>query len=149
MGKALAIAISGLLLAPPGHSTKANPFAYKFEMTPEEGPVDPAIEKHYTATFNRCQKAAIATQANVACFEDEFARQDKTLNRVWQATFARSTPGMRGRLRAAQRQWFARRDPFCKSKSDEFGRGTIEPVVYVNCRVEQTMRRTMWLRALQ
>jgi uncharacterized protein YecT (DUF1311 family) len=149
MSKALVIGISGLLLATQSHAATVDPFAYKFEMTPEEGPVDPGIEKHYTAAFDRCQKIAISAQANVTCFEDEFARQDKTLNRIWLATFARITPNIRGRLRAAQRRWAARRDPFCKSKSDQFEGGTIEPIVYVDCRVEQTIRRTIWLGALR
>jgi hypothetical protein len=37
---------------------------------------------------------------------------------------------------------------FCKSKAAEFSGGTIAPVVYLDCRVEQTIRRTMWLSAL-
>jgi uncharacterized protein YecT (DUF1311 family) len=38
---------------------------------------------------------------------------------------------------------------FCKSKAAEFSGGTIAPVVYLDCRVEQTIRRTMWLSALR
>jgi uncharacterized protein YecT (DUF1311 family) len=149
MKNALAIAFAGLLVSVPGHASKPDPFAYKFVMTPEEGPLDTAIEKRYTAAFNRCQKVAVSTQANVACFADEFRRQDKTLNHVWTVTLGRVSSNVRGRLRAAQRQWVAKRDPFCKSKADEFVGGTIQPVIYVDCRVEQTIRRTIWLSALR
>jgi uncharacterized protein YecT (DUF1311 family) len=149
MKNALAIAFAGLLVAVPVHASNPETFAYKFMMTREEGPLDASIEKRYTATFNRCQKMAVSTQANVACFADEFRRQDKTLNHVWKVTLARIAPNVRGRLRAAQRQWVAKRDSFCKSKADEFGGGTIQPVIYVNCRVEQTIRRTIWLSALR
>jgi uncharacterized protein YecT (DUF1311 family) len=149
MKSALVIAFAGLLVAVPAHTGSPNPFGYKFVMTPEEGPLDPAIEKHYTTTFSHCQKVAVSTQANVACFADEFRRQDKTLNHVWTATIARMPSSRLVRLRAAQRQWVARRDPFCKSKADELGGGTIQPVIYVNCRVEQTIRRTIWLSALR
>jgi uncharacterized protein YecT (DUF1311 family) len=149
MWKQLTISLGGLLLAFPSYASQAHPFAYKFVMTPDEGPVDAAIAGRYTAAFNRCQKAAIATAANVACAHDEFARQEETLNRVWRAVFARMPPNSRGHLRAAQRQWAKLRDPFCKSKAAEFGGGTIAPVVYLDCRVEQTIRRTMWLSALR
>jgi uncharacterized protein YecT (DUF1311 family) len=148
MWKRLTIGLGGLLLAFSGHASQPDPFAYEFVMTPEEGPVDAAVERRYTASFNRCQKGAVTTAANVACFHDEFSRQDLTLNRVWRTAFARMPANSRGRLRAAQRQWVSQRDPFCKSKAAEFSGGTIAPVVYLDCRVEQTIRRTMWLSAL-
>ena len=149
MNNALAIIIGSLLLTVSNHASNPDPFAYKFEMTPEEGPLDAAVEKRYTAAFDKCQKVAVSTRANAACFDDEFARQDKTLNRIWGVTLARISPSMRVRLRAAQRQWAAKRDPFCKTKAEQFQGGTIQPVFYVNCRVEQTIRRTMWLSELR
>jgi hypothetical protein len=48
----------------------------------------------------------------------------------------------------AQRKWIAARDPFCKAIADGFKGGTIAPVVYSDCRVEQTIRRTIWLEGL-
>jgi uncharacterized protein YecT (DUF1311 family) len=137
-----------LLLTAPAYASQPNQFAYKFVMTPEEGPVDAKIESHYTAAFRQCQKAAVATAANVRCFEAEFTRQDETLNRVWRSVFGRMAPATQGSLRTAQRQWADERDPFCKSKAAEFNNGTIAPVVYIDCRVEQTIRRTIWLSAL-
>ena len=145
----MTIGLGGILLAVPTYASQTDPFAYKFVLTPEEGPVDAEVERRYTAAFNRCQKAADATNANVACFGDEFIRQDKTLNRVWRTVFDHMSPNKRGRLRAAQRQWAIQRDPYCKSKAAEFSGGTIAPVVYLDCRVEQTIRRTMWLSALR
>lgn len=149
MLKQLTIGMTGLLAAVPSYASHPDAFAYKFVMTPEEGPVDPAIEKRYTVAFNQCQKAAVATEANVDCFQAELARQDETLNRVWRTVFARIPSSSRGRLRAAQRQWASQRDPFCKSKAKEFSGGTIAPVVYLDCRIEQTIRRTIWLSALR
>lgn len=147
MSKALAVAVISLMLVAQGKAATTDPFAYKFEMTPEEGPLNPAVEERYTAAFGQCQKLAVTTRDHAFCYEDEFARQDKRLNRAWHATSARIIPTLRGRLRAAQRQWIAERDAFCLSKSDEFRGGTIAPVVYANCRVEQTVRRTLWLEA--
>ena len=124
-------------------------FAYKFAMTPEEGPTDPAIDKRYSSEFTACQKRAISTTANVECFDGEFIRQDKVLNRVWKVTLGGMPGASHGPLLHAQRRWIAARDPFCRKQAAEFEGGTIAPVVYANCRVEQTIRRAMWLEKLR
>lgn len=150
---AIATLLSAILLsvtvgASPLEAARRDPFAYAMKMTPEEGQTDPAIERHYTAQFSRCQKAAVTTREEAACFESEFRRQDAALNRAWKETNRRLKAAAHGPLLAAQRKWISERDPFCKSIADGFKGGTIAPVVYSNCRVEQTIRRTMWLEGL-
>ena len=125
---------------------KSDPFEYKLEVTPEEGPVDPAIESRYTTLFADCQKQAQVTQENAACLEAEFARQDTALNKAWKDALGRLPAAMHTPLLKAQRKWIAARDPFCQTHSD--GGGTIAPVEYVDCRVELTIRRTIWLEHL-
>jgi len=152
-GKSLALLLSATLLSvvpgAPLAAKRANPFAYTMHMTPEDGQTDPVIEKRYTARFGRCQKAAVITRENAACFEAELARQDAVLNRTWKTTNTRLKAAVRGPLLAAQRKWVSERDPFCKSIADGFKGGTIAPVVYSDCRVEQTIRRTLWLEGLR
>jgi uncharacterized protein YecT (DUF1311 family) len=137
----LAVAIPALVQA-------AQPFAYRMVQTPEEGPLDPNVEGRYTAAFAACQKSAQTTSDNADCFVAEFVRQDAALNRTWQAVFPRIPAQQRPLLRAAQRRWLAARDPFCRKESDGFSGGTIAPVIYVSCRTEQTIRRTLWLEKL-
>jgi uncharacterized protein YecT (DUF1311 family) len=126
----------------------ADRFAYRFQTTPLEGPSDPIIQAHYTADFERCQNRAVTTPENAACFEQEFVRQDKELNRVWRNTLRRLPENLLPQLIAAERQWASKRDPFCHAEADEI-RGTLSPVVFSSCRAEQTIRRTMWLAALR
>jgi uncharacterized protein YecT (DUF1311 family) len=126
-----------------------DPFTYKLQMTPEEGPLDPAIEQRHTAQLAACQKRAVATYESAACFEAEFVRQDAVLSRVWKAAFHRVPPVQREALLNAQRKWIAERDPFCETVADGFSGGTIEPIVYTDCRVEQTIRRAIWLEKLR
>ncbi|GAA0326954.1 hypothetical protein GCM10009087_41500 [Sphingomonas oligophenolica] len=140
--------LSATVGASPLAAERRNPFAYTMKMTPEEGQIDPAIEKHYTVEFDRCQKAAVITRENAACFDAEFTRQDTALNRIWKETNRRLKAAAHGPLLAAQRKWISERDPFCRSIADGFKGGTIAPVVYSNCRVEQTIRRTIWLEGL-
>jgi len=126
-----------------------DPFAYRFVMTPEEGPIDRMIDKRHTATFTKCQDQAVTTHSNELCFAEEFVRQDQMLNQTWREVVARAAPRFHKKLLSAQRKWAAQRDPFCRSKADEFRGGTIAPVVYTDCRVEQTIRRTIWLEKLR
>ena len=50
-----------------------------------------------------CQEAAVTTRDNVRCYSLEFNRQDKVLNRTWQATLRRWPAANRRGLVAAQR----------------------------------------------
>lgn len=137
-------ALFALLAAAP-----ADRFAQTLAITDEQGPVDPAITARMTATFNRCQDKAQVTSDNDACYAAEFGRQDALLNRTWARVFARVTGRDHARLLAAQRRWLAARDPFCRKVSDGYAGGTIAPVIWSSCRVELTIRRTIWLENLR
>jgi len=143
-----AVALMTLLGASP-RAFAANPFDYKLEVTPEEGPIDPAIDERYTPEWAGCQKRARTTSDNAACFEAEFRRQDSQLNKTWRATLKRLPSTLHKSLLMVQRQWVADRDPFCRKDADGFAGGTIEPVIYVDCLVELTIRRTIWLEHLR
>jgi len=141
------LAVAALLGAPQGAGA-ADRFAYRMVMTPEEGPVDKAVEARYTDALHACQEHAVVTDDNARCFLEEFPRQDARLNAAWRATFARMGMVDKPALLAAQRKWIEARDPFCRKVADEFKGGTILPVIWHNCRAEQTIRRAMWLEKL-
>ena len=126
-----------------------DPFAYKFENTPIEGPLNPAVEKRYSPQFKACQEKAVATPDIADCFSLEFSRQDTALNKAWPITRGRLKADRQAALLAAQRKWIAGRDPFCKTVAGGFKGGTIMPIAYADCRVEQTIRRTLWLEKLR
>jgi uncharacterized protein YecT (DUF1311 family) len=154
MKKTLAITAAGLLVATAvavmaAQATDDGRFSYAFEVTPLEGPLDPQVESRYSPAFDTCQEGAATTSANEACFDREFERQDEELNSVWKETLQRLPASLHSQLLASQRQWIAERDPFCKSEAEEFSGGTIAPIIYVSCRVEQTIRRTLWLEQLK
>lgn len=125
------------------------PFAYKMYVTPEEGPVDPVVDRRYSAAFAACNDRAQVTQQTAQCFEDEFDRQDANLNAAWKAALGRVPRTSHPALIAAQRRWISTRDPFCKTESDGYAGGSIVPVIYSSCRVELTIRRTIWLENLR
>lgn len=137
----LLVAVSAPLLA-------ANPYAYRMVLTPEEGPLDPKVERRYTPQYRACQDAAQTTIDISDCFVDEFDRQDAALNAAWKAAFPRQSKANQPLLRAAQRKWVAERDPFCRKQSDAYAGGTMAAGVFISCKVELTIRRTIWLEQL-
>jgi len=135
-------AVAALLL------TAAAPYAYTLEITPVQGPVVPAVEARYSRAVAACKARAQVTNETALCFVAEFRRQDAALNRQWAATLARIPAAQRPALRAAQRAWVGQRDPFCEGVYKSFDGGTFAPIAYADCRVELTIRRSMWLEKL-
>jgi uncharacterized protein YecT (DUF1311 family) len=144
----LAAALAVIAFAAPLRAAPADPFAYRLQITPEDGSVPPAVQQRYSKAWAACQQKAETTSNNAQCFVAEFARQDAALNAAWKAVLARLPAAEHEPLTVAQRKWVAARDPFCTAQSDQFSGGAIAPVVYVDCRVELTIRRTLWLEQL-
>jgi uncharacterized protein YecT (DUF1311 family) len=136
-------------VAVPTFAASSEHYSFKLELTPEEGPRDLAIEGRKSLEWGTCVQGAQTTQQSAACQSDEFLRRDSELNRVWRVTFGRVAPVKRPALLAAQRRWLAARDPFCRKESERYSGGTIAPIIYASCRVELTIRRTIWLEAIQ
>jgi uncharacterized protein YecT (DUF1311 family) len=148
MTNLLSILLSGSLIIG-GQQGASSPgiFAYSIEKTPEEGPVDSAVTSRYTQHFHACTSGRSATSVLVPCFEQEFTRQDMLLNRAWLTAMRRVPAARRSALRAAERQWIVARDPFCKRFVGGL-RGSLVSVAYLDCRIELTVRRTLWLERL-
>lgn len=133
--------------AVPPKAPTEGPFAYHMAKTPEEGPVDPAVADRYTKAWRACSTGTAATPDLVDCFRSEFARQDAALNHAWPRTLHRVPASRRRALIEAQRRWIAARDPFCKAYVDGL-RGSLVSTAYLDCRVELTIRRTIWMETL-
>ena len=140
-----AIALLGLASSP---LFGAAPYAYKLVLTPPEGPSDPSVEARYTHQLMACLEADATTIAMADCHVEEFDRQDAALNAAWKRAFPRQSKANQAALRTAQRQWVVARDPFCRKQADSYSGGSIAPIIYVSCRTELTIRRTIWLEQL-
>lgn len=138
---------ASLLVTMPAWAAGVDPYAYKLEIAPMEGPTNPEVDARYTPQFQSCQKRAVTTLQNVDCVVAEFDRQDAALNRAWKAAVKRIPKTKYPELLAAQRKWVKERDPFCKSEAAAWA-GTISQVTYPFCRTELTIRRTIWLEKL-
>lgn len=139
-----ALVMAGIFSPLPVAPAPTAEFAYAMRMTPEQGPVDPAIQRHYTPQWKTCQHKAPAAVDNAACFQAEFQRQDARLNEAWTEALRRVPAARHRALLAAQRSWIAARDPFCTHYA-KGPRGTLPQLAFLDCRVEQTIRRVIWL----
>ncbi len=114
--------------------------------------VDKAVEARYTKAYTTClntgDAAAGQNLAMQQCGQDEFARQDAALNTTYAATIKRLTPAKQTKLRGFERTWANGRDSGCRASAHkEGGGGTIEGLLYISCRVDTTIRRSIWLEA--
>ena len=67
-----------------------------------------------SAAFDRCMNSGAAANGNMgamlACAQQEYARQDRDLNREYQDLLPRLEPAAATHLRSAQRAWITFRD---------------------------------------
>ncbi|WP_164155260.1 lysozyme inhibitor LprI family protein [Sandarakinorhabdus rubra] len=81
-----------------------------------------------------------------ACYADELARQDKTLNRVYGILRSRSDQAARARLVVGQRSWLTFRENWCRFEevSDSAPGGEVN---YQACMLEMTLEQINRLKA--
>jgi uncharacterized protein YecT (DUF1311 family) len=109
------------------------------------------MEASYSAAFRHCMASGDAadgvTSAMMNCLGAENEVQDKRLNRTYKLVMDRSDPAQKDALRKSERAWIAQREATCRTQSDELGGGTASALAYSNCFLDETIRRTDWLKA--
>lgn len=105
-----------------------------------------AIADRYSAGFNACMEAAEGvTSAIMDCLGSEIDRQDQRLNQRYAAVMAALPPAQKTELRASERKWINYRDATCDHKSSPERGGTLAGVIYANCILDETIKRTLYL----
>jgi uncharacterized protein YecT (DUF1311 family) len=89
-----------------------------------------------------CNKATNQNEIN-RCAEDNYNAADRALNDAW----TRLPDGVKSKLRAAERDWIARRDTACKAEASESEGGSMYPTLLFGCMAEKTKARTRELGA--
>lgn len=110
---------------------------------------DRAVDARYTRAFSACLETGDAargvTSATMSCMGEENDRQDVRLNRAYKAAMKRLNSAKKARLRSSERAWIGQRDSTCKKAADEVGGGSASGLVYSNCFLDETIKRTIWL----
>ncbi|VDS09190.1 hypothetical protein PARHAE_02380 [Paracoccus haematequi] len=86
-----------------------------------------------------------------ACLMAEHDAWDEILNREYAETRAHfsQTRGLTDTLLAAQRAWIAFRDAECTLAYDRWDGGSMRTIASADCRMRQTARRALELRAMR
>ena len=99
--------------------------------------------------YDQCvARAGGVTSAMRDCAATEYARQDRELNRVYQAARARLDPARRERLKLEERGWLKRRTAQCRARMTADAGGTAALLDADSCTLELTDKRIAELRAI-
>lgn len=96
-------------------------------------------------SYGAClDKSGGVTAAMQDCMHEEYAYQDKRLNRAYQILLKRLPPAEREKLRNEERRWIAQRDEKCVVDPEG---GTAQLVEAGDCRLVETIKRADELEA--
>lgn len=108
------------------------------------------IEAAYTPDFDRCMKSGDAARGVTAgildCNGAENRRQDARLNQMYKTVMARLNPAQKAVLRRSELDWIRRRDGQCQDAAGEEGGGSAAGIIYSSCVLDETVKRTLWLK---
>lgn len=108
------------------------------------------VDAAHSPGFARCMENTDAAQGVtagiMACNGAENLYQDARLNRTYRNAMAHRDARGKIALRAAQRDWIKRRDATCHQAAYEAGGGSASGIVYSSCFLDETIRRTIWLK---
>jgi uncharacterized protein YecT (DUF1311 family) len=87
---------------------------------------------------DRCDKVSRGNMDMARCVAEILDREDRRLNRAYQASMARLPPPQRASLRNAQRRWIRDRDAECAKEDGDFAQAGIYVAM---CHVRLTEER--------
>jgi uncharacterized protein YecT (DUF1311 family) len=104
-------------------------------------PVLLVITAAATPAFAQCEDKK-STAEQMECLGPALKKADADLNRIYQKTLKELPAEDAARLRKAQRAWLAYRDTHCDADQQRYSGGSIAPVVFAQCRLTLTQRRS-------
>jgi uncharacterized protein YecT (DUF1311 family) len=109
----------------------------------------PSVDRYYSKTYNDCMnEAAGSTMPMRDCIGAEHDAWDKSLNQVYQALMASRSAADKTQLRDDERAWLKRTKLECDHAGDDEAGGTLQNVEIDQCYLDETIRRTVYLRGL-
>lgn len=82
------------------------------------------------------------------CAQEEYERSDKALNLAYQEYRAGLPDSQKALLKQAQLSWIRFRDDACEFEASAVEGGSMQPMVYSQCRSDYTLRRLERIQAL-
>jgi uncharacterized protein YecT (DUF1311 family) len=108
-----------------------------------------SVDRYYSKTYNGCMnEASGSTLPMRQCMGDEHDAWDKQLNEVYQALMGSRSAAAKTQLRDDERAWLKRTQHSCDHAGDDEAGGTLQNVEIDQCYLDETIRRTVYLRGL-
>lgn len=108
------------------------------------------VEAAYSPSFNHCMESGDAAQGITSgimdCTGAENTLQNARLNQAYNTVMARLPARQQAALRTSERNWIKRRDERCREAADEAGGGSASGIIYSSCILNETIKRTIWLK---
>lgn len=109
----------------------------------------PGVDRYYSKAYNDCMnEASGSTLPMRQCMGDEHDAWDKQLNQIYQALMASRSAAAKVQLRDDERAWLKRTQHQCDHAGDDEAGGTLQNVEIDQCYLDETIRRTVYLRGL-
>lgn len=110
----------------------------------------PKVDSYYSKTYNDCMEAAGGSTLPMRdCLGAEYQAWDKQLNAVYQTLIAGDAAPDKVKLRDDERAWLKRTKHKCDHAGDDERGGTLQGVEIDQCNLDETILRTVYLRALR
>jgi uncharacterized protein YecT (DUF1311 family) len=109
----------------------------------------PSVDAYYSKTFNDCMnEAGGSTLPMRDCQDAEYQDWDKALNQVYQVLMSSRSPAEKIELRDDERAWLKRTKHTCDHAGDDNEGGSLQQIEIQGCYMDETIRRTVYLRGL-
>jgi uncharacterized protein YecT (DUF1311 family) len=105
----------------------------------------PTVESHYSAAFQECVDASLATADRLFCAQSEIARQQSRMNSILASAGKRLTSRQRTALRSSQAAWESKASEECATAGIPDDSDTILMEARDRCLLEQTVKRILYL----
>lgn len=103
----------------------------------------------YSAAYKQCMSSGDAaegiTSGLLDCIDNERVVQDAKLNEAYQMVMAHLPTNRKDELRLSERGWIKSRDAICAKQAKASGDGTLSTVVEMDCRLQETVKRKVYL----
>jgi len=107
------------------------------------------LSSYYSKTYNDCMNAAGgSTYPMHDCLSAEHDVWDKSLNVIYQTRMASRLAAGKTQLRDQERAWLKTTQKKCDHAGDDEQGGSLQGIEVDQCYLDETIRRTLALRAL-
>src|SRR5579871_2103697 len=108
------------------------------------------VDSYYSKTFNACMNdAGGSTMPMRDCLAAEHDAWDKSLNETYRGLIASRTGGDKLKLRDEERAWLKATAHKCDHAGDDEAGGSLQGVEVDQCYLDETIRRTVYLRGVR